>query len=421
MTLTSDLDKGTTLGDADGPYEFVPCLGQEVPTFVDPRHDLISDERIRKMPKLRWHVPFKMRGIYKPEWLPEQFVAQYGPSIRTDLDGYVLCNGMARKSGKRCVARAIHRSGFCSTHGGALHPADKKMSGETAVIESRVERLDRCQKVMQGLLPVEDLTEDEIMGGYVEREDGVRVPAFKLGKRWQTELANELNVRVQRFLQSKLPTMVKVVTDIAEGDFVEPKDRLTAAFWAAERVIGKTPEVLVHREGKPYESVFEALEVTKREDFRRSNVIDAESDDIDSEYDNIEDAEITDESVDESAVNETTDSATDSQLRHFGEYAEPRDETDRILRERIRKLTTRTVDPIAEAKATKERIKKARNRRFAARASGASTLSETPVLIEFKPRRDGKFTACLFWPDEITEAKWAKIEASQGSNQGRGD
>src|ERR1700759_1047753 len=194
--MTSDLDKGTTLGDADGPYEFIPCLGQEVPTFIDPRHDL-SDPRSVNFKKLWFHVPFKMRGIYKPEQLPDIYKAQYASSIRVDLQGYVLCNEITangENAGKKCSARAKNRSGMCAAHGGGLHPADKKMSGETAVIESRVDRLDRAQKVMQGLLPVEDLTDDEIMGGYVEREDGVKVPSFKLGKRWQTELSSELNI-----------------------------------------------------------------------------------------------------------------------------------------------------------------------------------------------------------------------------------
>jgi hypothetical protein len=416
MTVTSDLDQGTTLGDADGPYRFVPSLGQEVPTFIDPRWDLrnVGQGGSASYANIDYHVPFKMRGIYKADWLPEDYRKRYMGSITTDTEGYVLCCGTVAKTGKRCSARAIHRSMLCRSHGGGLHPADKKMSGETAVIESRVDRLNRVQKVMQGLLPVEDLTEDEILGGYVEREDGTKIPAFKLGKRWQAELSAELNIRVQRYLQSKLPKMVKVVTDIAEGDFVEPADRLKAAFWAAERVIGKTPEVLVHREGKPYESVFEALEVGSREDYRkaRSEVIEGEvvSDEAESE-------------LGEDATK--SDNEGESELVHSHLYAEPRDEADKIIRERIRKLTTKSggsveqsVDPIAESKAAKERIKKARNRRFAARASGAATLSETPVLIEFKRRSDGTNLACLYWPDEITQAKWAKIEANQGGSRG---
>ena len=40
--LTSDLDKGTTAGDADGPPQWVDELGREVPTFVSERLDLVA-------------------------------------------------------------------------------------------------------------------------------------------------------------------------------------------------------------------------------------------------------------------------------------------------------------------------------------------------------------------------------------------
>ena len=152
MTVSSDLDKKLTLGDPDGPDEFIPTLGIVVPTFVDPRNDLVPSHAQGKFKRLQHHIPFKMRGNFRVSDWPDEYQRTVARTVRTDMEGYVQCHGISA-GGLHCKARAVNRSHFCRNHGGALHPADKKISGMTLapMSEDRIQNLDRVQKFMQGL------------------------------------------------------------------------------------------------------------------------------------------------------------------------------------------------------------------------------------------------------------------------------
>src|ERR1700756_4276498 len=104
MTVVNDTEKKLTLGDPDGPMAFIPYLDREVPTFIDPRPDLLTDyENARKMyRRLNFHVPFKMRGPFKPDQWPEQI--RDSIKYRVDQDGYVLCTSQTASGD--CRARA---------------------------------------------------------------------------------------------------------------------------------------------------------------------------------------------------------------------------------------------------------------------------------------------------------------------------
>src|SRR6185295_16639205 len=155
-----------TFCDPDGPKIYVDYLDEEVGTFLDPRNDL-KNFRLKTVPTLMHHVPFKKRGMYKPEWLPQDYYNRIRGSVKTDLEGYVVCGATTRydphgrllPQPRPCIARAVNRCNWCRHHGGALHPGDKKISGQSLapVPQDRIEKLDRVQKFMQGFLKFEDL------------------------------------------------------------------------------------------------------------------------------------------------------------------------------------------------------------------------------------------------------------------------
>jgi len=376
MSVSSDLDKGLTYGDADGPDIFVPTLGMEVPSFIDPRDDLIPSHAKNKFKRLTHHVPFQMRGKFMPEDWPEQY--RHHVQARTDMAGFVLCDGK-NASGENCGSHAVNRSHFCRNHGGALHAADKKMSGMNIqpVPEDRNARLDRVQQFMQGLIDPSDLADDEIQGSFVRNDEGIPVTTAKLGAKFQAILQKELLARLNRFLQSKAPSMLSVMVDIAENDLFEAADRLNAAKWIAERTMGRTPDVVYFgKTDSPYESIFDDHVVsTSRETYRtqietgghRQDVLDVE---LVSDTDSVED------------------------------HSDAQDTADDIEQRRN------------EAKAARDRIKKAKQRRFAARALGATSLDDHPWLIDYVPKSDGTYKARLVPPDRQTPSKIAKINAS---------
>lgn len=438
----------TTMGDPDGPEVFIPSLGREVPTYIDPRVDLITNKRTAAIFKrLSYHVPFKLRGIYKPEWLPHDYAEHMGEAgeIRTNFEGFVMCSETSKASGgDKCGNLAVNRTNVCRNHGGALHPADKKFGGGAIMTASviannpeRVAALDRTQKFMQGLLAVEDLTDDEITGAYVLTDDGRPVSNTKLGVKFQQMMVKELHRRMNNFMQMKLPTMLKRVAEIAESDIVEPETALKAAIWTAERQMGKTPEVLIHAQtGAPYESILDRLESGSRDAYRKS----VESQRVENAQLEIgtggsgtpgvysEDGEPLDvfevddgeEDPDDGEGNSRdADAAADFVRIRPGDESRTDDESGHGSGESSYSRATELEEKAAKAKRIIAERKKAQKRRYAARAQGATQLNDMWWLPIFKDRivqRGGKKVkmgriCTLVCPDDQNERTLAKIAA----------
>ena len=291
--FTKDVKKKLTLGDPDGEARYVESLDLKVPTFVDPREDLVVNRpNIKNVKRLDYHVPFQMRGPYKIEDVPEEWGEILScMELRTTKDGYVICEGTSEgyrrttqeekdqglgtkvwEDARPCTARAVNRTLFCAMHGGALHPADKKMSDKTIVqIPDRVAGLTKVQKVLQGFIKIEELTEEEIKGGFIVDDDGQKKYSRFLGPKIEQAMTKELHVRLNAFLKEKAPDMLKVVVDIATNPIAEEADRLKAAIWAYERVGGRTPEVVVHGKTEaPYEQILGGVQSGSREDYRKT-------------------------------------------------------------------------------------------------------------------------------------------------------
>lgn len=440
-----------TMGDPDGPPQFIVSLDQEVGTFTDPRQDLKTISR-KTVPTLMYHVPYSKRGIYKPEWLPEEYRVAIKGSIRTDLDGFVICAGVSRfdptasrsdpakymGAPRPCAARAVNRCGFCRHHGGALHPLDKKMSAQSSVPlpADRVAQLDRVQKFMQGLVKFEELDDDEVIGAFIRNDQGTPIASVKLGDKIHQGLTKELFKRMNRFMQMKLPNMLKVISDIAESDTVEPADRHKAAVWMAERVLGKNPEVvLLGKAEAPYETILSQVQSGSREEYRRATgqleieagssngagIIEGEivsDDDDEDDYgyggeDSVDPTNLAGTNG-HSGSNGNSYDSDPSGLQGNGTDAVPLHgdahqsagvfgDTDGLGSSSLGNASQRVED----AKSAKERIKKARSRRFAARAVNPglrTSVDQLPWIILFTPLKDGSgWRGKLYSPDKQTE------------------
>lgn len=398
MSVESDLDKGVTFGDADGPDTFVDSLGIIVPTFLDPRDDLIPP-KARGYKRVRHHIPFKMRGYFKPNDWPESYRQQI--KFNVDLEGFVICTG-TNKAGNKCSNLAANRTPFCRNHGGGLHPLDKKMSIKTvndAPLE-RVAGLDRPQRFMQGFITVEELADEEIQGMFIFNDAGQKVRSTALGVKIHQQIAQELHRRLNRYLQTKTASMLEVMVDIAESELVEPADRIKAAQWVAERTLGKTPDVIIHgRTEQPYESIFQAIDAGSRQDYREK--IGSTRLELGGKPDEIFDVEVIEEPEDTSPERnnsgETDSSNGDTPAGSGVEYA--------------RNVSDRRDEASREQELRKARSK-AKQRRYAARAVGATNTQDMQWLIEWKFLPTGNFRMKLVCPDDQTAARLDKVTKS---------
>lgn len=492
ILIMNDTIKGTTMGDPDGPLLYVETLGCKVPTYIDPRTEFITDMKVEKrFQRLNYHVPYSLRGYFKfydwPKEFQQKIIDEHGGLQiegdengfnRINAAGYVLCSGISRSNvphkgyvpGGSCKSRAVNRTLYCAKHGGGLHLADKKISGKTLmpIPSERIEKLDRVQKFMQGFISAEDLDDDEIQGGFVRNDRGQKIEARYLDKKFETDIAKELHVRLNRFLREKTGLMLNVMVDIAQNDLYEAADRIKAAQWVAERTLGKTPDVVIHgKTDAPYETILDSLESGSRDDYRKhvassrleigdgsevkdntafEKIVDAEFEDLmegedEESEENSEDnlgennfeggaepgegsplyggetyytrgADNDSEFLSELQVLERENGKgnledNDQHIKASGESSESSEGqgTETGAAEYAREIEDRK----RAAKEQRDRIQKARKRRFAARASGAKTLNGGLDgkngtgwwLVEFVPINQGSKYHLKLWPPHM--------------------
>lgn len=318
------------------------------------------------------------------------------------------------------------RDGFCHECKDCTSKKDKarrhvKKYGEP--ITSRKEAFEA------GVIDPGELTFDELTGGYIQEQTGKgtpRVPVYKLSKRAQNKFNNELSQRVNQFIKSKATRAVEVIFEIADSDLVEPADRLKAATWLAERVIGKTAEKLeLSVNETPHETIFESIAGGSREAHRAQQAA--------IETGNILEAEVI----------EDNSEAQESQTEQVVGTAEPRPEQDNshvTVEDRERgiseglfhrrgvevdsevtgagtvelkaeQLADNIVAKRNEAQELRKRVAEAKKKRYAARAVGASSVEAMGLLIHWRVHERG-LLACLVMPAEATPARIDRIRAA---------
>lgn len=269
-----------TFQDPEGPEIHVPYLGM-VGTFLERRPDLMAVKETG-LPHLMHHVPLNKRGTYK------LLVGEDLLGERLHQSGYALCNGMVQPINSRgetnpsnrtgveqpCKAKAINYSGYCSRHGGMLHPLDRK----------RVDWANAPREVLWkfGKLPVSELDDEELSRGQIRKADGSFTANKVVHSDVHDQMVRKLFERSDEMLRANLLTAVGTFAEIAAGTAYEPQDRLKAAEFIFTRLRGKVPTEVVLSQDKPFEVVLtDMLTGGSRADSRRARgieegVVDAE-------------------------------------------------------------------------------------------------------------------------------------------------
>lgn len=414
------------MGEPDGPMRFIKSLGMEVPTFISPRDDLRTQYRNAKAHKnVDYHIPISKRGVYRPESL-----ADYDPDFDYSVTdtGMVRCGGIMQR-GKICQKSARNHTGFCSNHGGALHPADKLFISERGIMPSDVTKMSRMQMVEMGIIKVSELTDEEIAKGAIRNNDGTFTPNSQLvSAKINAQMRTEFFERADRFIRENVMDMLGEMRRIALSPVEEAKDKIQAIQWLTERALGKTPDVLItNQTDKPFDQLLGDISGGSREEYRnsqrelagglidgefKSKIIvddeDYEDDEIDDE--NVADAEVADvpngvqiQVIEGDVVEVDSSDIPESEgAQEIGSRILPMEspgdsvaESDSVEGRTAAQLgVTNPAEIAAMRKAQKDAIKRRRNKRYAARAIGATTLDDLPYHLVFKEcetQRDGKF------------------------------
>lgn len=228
---------------------------------------------------LKHHVPLDMRGPYKLTSFP----GAYGE--REGAGGYAMCCGMTqthnskgeriREQSNPCRAKAINRSGFCSRHGGALHPLDRKRIDW--------EKAPRHIRFKYGRLPVDELDDEELSRGQIRKENGSFTSNQFVSAEIHDAMVKKLFERSDQKMRENLLTAVDTMSEIAAGTAYEPADRLRAAEFIFKWLRGQTPVKVEIGVEKPFEKVLDAIfSGGSREESRRrrgepvDDILDAE-------------------------------------------------------------------------------------------------------------------------------------------------
>ncbi|QOC56237.1 hypothetical protein SEA_SIENNA_92 [Gordonia phage Sienna] len=285
---------------------------------------------------LEYHVPLDRRGPYKLLAFPGKLNEREGAA------SYALCNGTTRTGnslrdvGRPCKAKAINMSGFCSRHGGALCPLDRKRINWDTV--------PRHIKFKYGRLPVDDLDDEELARGQIRKPDGSWTQNKSVSADIHNAMIAKLFDRSDEMLRENLLKAVETFAEIATGTAYEPADRLKAAEFIFTRLRGKVPTEIKLGIDKPFEKVLDAVLVGGNRSDSRAARATGLDDYLDADVVSVEGAEAEDSEeapdVDRGAVFEATrrelealqeepiEDDDESDIDEEGyDYTDPRDRT----------------------------------------------------------------------------------------------
>lgn len=125
--------------------------------------------------------------------------------------------------------------------------------------------MSRMELLMAGYIDVEDLTDEELRNGVGSKGKHVR-----LSKELYSKITQRHFARAQELMAEGLLPAVQALNHIAQGSAYEPADRIKAATYIIERVMGKQPDIVVTATAKqPWEQLVAGITNMTREESRR--------------------------------------------------------------------------------------------------------------------------------------------------------
>lgn len=359
MRITAPADavvhSGRTIGLPDGPPAWHAEFGCTVGTFVT-RHANLDDPLYQTKPCLMFHVPHHFRGPYRPDEL-----GNFDPDVdyRVDHTGMMLCEAVIRRKqspndGKECRRKAANRQPRCESHGARLHPLDKTGANINFKDPALMTRMELLQA---GYIDVEDLSDEELRNGVASKGKHVRITKDLYQKITQRHFA-----RAQELLQEGLLPAVQALNHIAQGSAYEPADRIKAATYIIERVMGKTPDVLITKEVKePWQQLVAGVATISREESRaRRSGTGHSGDTIDAEV--VGEDEDWEDQDSEGTPDDAPTMASTVEKFVFEEA---------------------TLEPLAEEDSASnlESVKAATQRRYKMRSAGRASAEDGPIVL----------------------------------------
>jgi len=398
------------IGSPDGPKVFVPELGMEVGTFTKRMFELERSPSMAQAPPIMHHVPKRFRGPYHPEQLEN-----YDPDKEYPLtwDGWVRCSGKLiykeygdnSRAGQECKRKATHRSGYCQSHGGKLHPLDMP-----APVTRDPSTMNRSELLKYGYITVDDLDDEELIRGQCRNRNGWFSTSNKnsqISKPVYDKMVSRLFDRAQEKMRENLLQAIDVLAEISQGDAFEASDRANASKFLIERVLGKTTEKIDLTVGaKPFEQILTGIAPLTREESRAQRAI--------------EPIEIIDVTEDEWSPTEPPTSSQSYESESWNPEAVPEPAAEQSDSPAPSSAEMSPVSP----EQLKDKIQTARNRRYAARAQGNSSTRNLAYLSERTPvygAIDERVTARIQWthPDEVKVPASVKAKETRKRNYDR--
>lgn len=222
--------------------------------------------------------------------------------------------------------------------------------------------MTRLELLEAGYIDVDDLSDDELRNGVAPKGKHIRVSKEVYQKITQRHFA-----RAQELLAEGLLPAVQTLNHIAQGSAYEPADRIKAATYIIERVMGKTPDVLLTKEIKePWQELVAGVATMTREESRArrraagsiSDPIDAEVVEPDEEWSSGEDAEA------------APDDRWDSRQTPAWDVGD--DE---------RRADVEAVAPQEDSASNLESVKAETRRRYKMRAAGRASVDNGPITL----------------------------------------
>jgi len=153
-----------------------------------------------------------------------------------------------------CANKAVAHSHppRCTQHGGVHADFSRKRT------EAGYVRINpKMAALMRGELDVASLDNEELARGQFRNKAGSFSGAGTqmVPREMYAKMMNELFKRANEQMKTSLVDAVKVLTAIATDPDADPKDAIKAAQWLIERVMGKTPENVIVKQDKPWQSL----------------------------------------------------------------------------------------------------------------------------------------------------------------------